>query len=256
MKFLILISLLSIIVSCGSGPEKEARSAKRGYIRKVLTEQEKQTLATTTLYYVETFSESDVKNCDEAMKISMIDRDGKLLVRTCKRVHDSCLMEGTCLVSINSKMQMLNVDGKVANTRRFRNITNNICRYGRGASSDQKISYKNMCVDPFYSVAADLKIYNLGDVIYLPMVKGTVLPNGEVHDGYFIVRDSGGNISGRGRFDFFTGFFTTKHPENPFTKIKLNGLQIFPEYFLVDGAEADRVRDERNFPLLPDQKND
>ncbi len=82
-------------------------------------------------------------------------------------------------------------------------------------------------------------------------LKGTILPNGEAHDGYFVVRDAGGAINGHGRFDFFTGFFTTKHPENSFTKIKLNGLQIFPEYFLVEGDEAERVRQERNFPLLP-----
>lgn len=90
-----------------------------------------------------------------------------------------------------------------------------------------------------FSRSRILKIYNLGDVVYLPLVKGTVLPNGDIHDGYFIVRDAGGAINGHGRFDFFTGFFTTKHPENSFTKIKLNGLQIFPEYFLVDGAEAE-----------------
>ncbi len=90
MKFLTLISLLLAMTSCGSDPEKEPRSTKRGYIRKILTEQEKQTLSTTTLYYVETFSESDVKNCDEAEKINMVDRKGKLLVRPCKRVYDSC----------------------------------------------------------------------------------------------------------------------------------------------------------------------
>ena len=111
-----------------------------------------------------------------------------------------------------------------------------------------------MCVDPFYSVAADLKIYNLGDVIYLPAVRGVVLPNGEIHDGYFIVRDAGGGSEGEGRFDFFTGLYTSSTLNNPFTKLKLNGLQTFPEYVLIEGAQADQMRQQRNFPLLPLKK--
>ena len=181
----------------------------------------------------------------------MINRKNILLARVCKKVYDSCLMEGTCLVSIKNNMQMLNVDGILNGTRRFRDITGNECKYGRGASRDSKKTYKSMCVDPFYSVAADLSIYNLGDVIYLPSLRGVVLPNGETHQGYFIVRDAGGGIDGVGRFDFFTGLYTTRTLNNPFTKLKLNGLQSFPEYKLIEGNEAEQIRQQRNFPLLP-----
>ena len=60
-----------------------------------------------------------------------------------------------------------------------------------------------MCLDPYYSVAADLDIYKLGTVVYVPSFVGVLLPSGVNHDGYFVVRDSGSSIKGYGRFDFF-----------------------------------------------------
>jgi 3D (Asp-Asp-Asp) domain-containing protein len=250
MKIALLLAII-ILSSCGAGSGSGLRVGRKSASAKVLTEAEKKIFATTTLYYVETFSEVDVNNCSDTLKVNMLDRQGQILIRACKKVFDSCSMEGTCQVSIQNKMTMLNVDGRLQNIRRFRNITGNECKYGRGASSDGKNSYKNMCVDPFYSVAADFSIYHLGDVIYLPSVRGTVLPNGQIHDGYFVVRDNGGGINGYGRFDFFTGFYTTKTKGNSFAELKLNGLQIFPEYFVITGSESDRVRKDRNFPLLP-----
>ena len=254
MKIIASVFILIFICGCNSGITKSGRTGHASPAAKVLTTEEKKHLATTTLYYVEQFSEADVNNCAETDKKNLLTRKNQLLVRVCKKVFDSCLMEGTCLVSIKNKIAMLNVDGLLNGIRRFRDITGNECKYGRGASSDSKKMYKSMCVDPFYSVAADLKIYNLGDVIYLPAVRGVVLPNGEIHDGYFIVRDAGGGIEGEGRFDFFTGLYTSSTLNNPFTKLKLNGLQTFPEYVLIEGAEADQMRQQRNFPLLPLKK--
>jgi 3D (Asp-Asp-Asp) domain-containing protein len=245
MAFILIISIWGCGLSSSRG-----RSGYSAPVR-VLSEAEKQILATTTIYYVETFSAKDMSRCSESEKINLLDRANHIFARACKKVFDSCLMEGTCLVTLQNKLRMLNVDGVVNNIHRFRDITNNECTYGRGASADQMTSYKSMCVDPFYSVAADLNIYNLGDVIYLPVVRGTVLPDGSIHDGYFIVRDNGGGIKGHGRFDFFTGFFTNENAKNPFINLKLNGLQTFPEYFLVEDEKAAEIRKQRNFPLLP-----
>lgn len=258
MKFFvsafILVFSLVFVFGCNSGTSKSGRSGRALPAVKVLSDEEKKHLATTTLYYIEQFDNSQISNCTEADKKNLLTRKNQLLVRVCKKIFDSCLMEGTCLVSIKNKMALINVDGTVNSIRRFRDITGNECKFGRGASSDALKMYKSMCVDPFYSVAADLKIYHLGDVIYLPVVRGTVLPNGDIHDGYFIVRDTGGGIDGEGRFDFFTGLFTSSTPNNPFTKLKLNGLQTFPEYKLIEGAEAEQIRQQRNFPLLPVKK--
>ncbi len=251
-----LFLILAILVStfgCG-GSQSGGRKGQATKPTRILTQEEKQKLATTTIYYIETFAAKDMTSCSDSEKTNLLDRSSRVFVRACKKVFDSCLMEGTCLVTIQNKLRMLNVDGVVNNIHRFRDITNNECKYGRGASADQITSYKSMCVDPFYSVAADLDIYNLGDVIYLPVVRGTVLPDGTTHDGYFIVRDNGGGIKGYGRFDFFTGFFTNQNSQNSFLKLKLNGLQTFPEYTVIVGDQADQIRKQRNFPLLPNPK--
>jgi 3D (Asp-Asp-Asp) domain-containing protein len=254
MKIVLCSLVFLVLTSCaGSSDSGNGRSGPVNQPARKLTESEKLTLATTTVYYVETFSESDVNDCVDNLKINMIDRKGKLLVRTCKKVYSSCLMQGTCLVSIQNEKIMLNVDGKLNQVRRFKDITKNQCQFGRGANSDSKKIYNNMCVDPFFSVAADLSIYKLGDVIYLPSVVGLVLPTGEVHDGYFIVRDTGGSIRGHGRFDFFTGFYTSRKSLNPFFQIRLSDIDLFPEYFKIDGDQAEQIRKQRNFPLLPNQ---
>ncbi len=251
MRNILAVIICLSIVACGghSGTSGRSNNAQRPI--RILSESEKMILATTTIYYVETYSETDVNQCSADLKINMIDRQSVVLARVCKKVYDGCLMEGTCLVSVKNKLQMFNVDGKLNGLRRFRNITNNECKYGHGANSDLKTSYKNMCMDPFYSIAADLSIYDLGDVVYLPSAVGLALPTGEIHDGYFIVRDTGQSISGHGRFDFFTGFFNAKNANNPFTKIKFNDPQSFPEYFLADPVQSKKTRQHRNFPLLP-----
>ncbi len=251
MKKALLTLGLILMTACGRHTPSDGRTGGGSNPpKRILTEFEKTKLATTSVYYIEQFTDTDVNQCDESLKVNLINQNGQLIVRACKKIYTSCLMEGTCLVSIKNKMQMLGVDGRLFGVRRFRNITGHTCQFGCGASKDLKTTYKNVCVDPFYSVAADLKIYNLGDVIYLPAVRGTKLPNGEVHEGYFIVRDNGGGINGRGRFDFFTGFFTTKSSNNPFIQLRLNDLETFPEYYLIDGSDAENIRKKRNFPLL------
>ncbi len=64
------------------------------------------------------------------------------------------------------------------------------------------------CLVPYISVAADSRLYEKGDIIHMPAMKGQKvrLANGQAikHPGYFIVHDVGGGIVGPGRFDFFT----------------------------------------------------
>jgi len=253
MKNTVLAILFIVLAGCGNSSGLAGRLGRKTGSNKVLSGAEKKILATTTVYYIETFTEAEANQCDENLKVNILDRKDQVFTRACKKVSDSCAMEGTCRVWVKNKMLMLSYDGVFQNTRRFRNITNATqdCKYGYGASIDSIASYKAMCVDPFFSVAADLSIYHLGDVIYLPSVQGIVLPTGEIHDGYFIVRDTGGAIDGEGRFDFFTGFFTMKNLRDSFVKLKLNDEQSFPNYFLIDGDQAERIRKQRNFPLLP-----
>ena len=66
-----------------------------------------------------------------------------------------------------------------------------------------------------------------------------------------IIRDRGGAIDGKSRFDFFTGFLDDRDAENPFSKIKLNDKKVKFAYRKITGNEADTIRKNRNFPLVP-----
>lgn len=79
-----------------------------------------------------------------------------------------------------------------------------------------------LCLTPFFSIAADLKYYSIGDIICVNELKDKsfVLPkHGLVkHSGCFIVGDKGSAIKGENRFDFFVG--TAKsNAKNPFKEL-------------------------------------
>ena len=78
------------------------------------------------------------------------------------------------------------------------------------------------CLTPFFSVAADPRLYRMGDVVYVPEMAGRRIqlpaPKNTVitHPGYFIVDDTGSAIKGPKRFDFFTGSMGMRNPQNAF----------------------------------------
>ncbi len=244
-KILVFVLLL---VSCAN--RKDDNGLKAAPMR-VLSEDEKQQLITPTIYYIPKYTQFDHVNCADREKMNLIDSENNVIVSTCRRVYKSCEMQGSCQVEVpGGAMILLNVDRRnEAGIRTFDHVNSTKCLYGRGAARDSKTGYKQMCMDPYYSVAADLSIYNLGDVIFIPLLKGLRLPNGEIHNGFVIVRDTGSAIKGYGRFDFFTGFFGL-WKSNPFYKLGLGGDNIFPEYYLISGPEANRVRLSRGFPYL------
>lgn len=244
-KILVFVFLL---VSCANHRNDNGLSAAP--IR-VLSEDEMQRLLTPTIYYIPKYTLADHLNCVENEKTDLIDSENNLIVRSCRRIYKSCEMQGSCQVQIASGAYLLlNVDRRNdEGVRTFDIVKSSKCIYGRGAARDRFTGYKQMCMDPYYSVAADLSIYNLGDVIFIPLLKGLALPNGEIHNGFVIVRDTGSMIKGYGRFDFFTGF-AGLWKSNPFYKLGLGGDNIFPEYYLITGPEADRVRITRGFPYL------
>ena len=63
------------------------------------------------------------------------------------------------------------------------------------------------CLIPYHTIAADLTVYPVGTIIHIPRAEGLKLPNGKIHNGYFIVRDTGGAFRGVGpkRVDLFVG---------------------------------------------------
>jgi membrane-bound lytic murein transglycosylase A len=76
------------------------------------------------------------------------------------------------------------------------------------------------CLIPFFSVAADPRVYPAGTIIYVEGMEGKMIkmPDGRTvrHPGYFIVQDVGSAIKGKGRFDFFTGTRGPNDAQNAF----------------------------------------
>lgn len=157
-------------------------------------------------------------------------------------------MQGSCYIQVDGVKTMINYHKKVGDIVQFMLVDRSVCKFGLGNSSDGKQTFSAMCLDPFYSVAADMAIYPLGTVVYIPSIRGISLPDGSIHDGYFVVRDSGQNIDGPGRFDFFTGDLSL-NASNPFSNLGLGGASNYA-YFIVSGEEAQSVRVKRQFPLL------
>ncbi|MBC7371528.1 MAG: murein transglycosylase [Bdellovibrionaceae bacterium] len=199
-------------------------------------------MITPTLYYKPVIDKSKMK-CEPTDMRELLDDDGKSLTSLCVKDYDNCLMQGSCFVIENSQTRAFNFTKKRDGTNRFSERREDRCPYGYGVRA--------ICMDPFYSIAADPAFHKPGDVIFVPKIVGLELPDGTKHNGYFIVRDEGGAILGESRFDFFTGFYGPYDKRNSFARMGLSdkknkfGYQEMPE------AIAQKVREFRNYPNIP-----
>lgn len=243
MKFRIFNFILFLLgsltfVACAVQGNRDVSAEKY----RPLTEEEKKKFITPTIYYIPQFDLSKV-SCSNSSEKSLKDKSGQVMFRVCDNVYDACLLQGTCQLQTSRGNVLINVAGEVNSEQRFSKIQNKDCRFGLGA--------KSTCLDPFYTVAADLSIYKMGDVIFIPSVKGVELPDKSKHDGYFVVRDTGGSIKGYGRFDFFTGFMSWGHAENPFRKLDFGDKKTHVDYYVLEEQEALEILKSRNFPKIP-----
>ncbi|WP_409479213.1 3D domain-containing protein [Pseudobdellovibrio sp. HCB154] len=238
-----------LLLGCGGGSDSSKSKRYARTPKKVLSEAEKAKYITPTIYHVADYSSLNVSQCSEKTEISLRkSKDNFVKVPVCRKAFKGCALQGSCYIQVDGQKTMINYHKKVNGVVQFMLVDRSVCKHGLGDSSDKKQSFKTMCLDPFYSVAADTDIYPLGAVVYIPAVRGASLPDGSVHDGYFVVRDTGGGIDGRGRFDFFTGDVGL-NASNPFSNLGLGGESNF-DYFIVSGSEAQSVRERRAFPLL------
>lgn len=245
--FLILCCFTAFLGCAGSG-DSSGDGIKK-FSRRKLSESEKLIYSSPTIYYIPDFSQNSLLDCGPAIQINLKrSKDNIQKLNLCKRIYDKCLLQGTCAIQFEGNKTLINYQKKTNGIVQFQIVNTSICPFGLGDSSDGQKSYSVMCIDPFRSVAADLSIYPLGTVIYIDELVGISLPNGTIHDGYFVVRDSGGNIDGRGRFDFFTGFLPTGK-QNIFSQIGLGGEANF-KYHVVVGPEAERILNQSGFPRL------
>jgi 3D (Asp-Asp-Asp) domain-containing protein len=192
-----------------------------------------------TIYYTPVMKVSD-QTCDTQNYVNMLGAKAETLIKVCPSILKSCSLQGACFIEENNHIRRFNFVGRTNGQVNFAELGTEDCQYGYGV--------QNICLDPFYSVAADLAVYSPGDVIYIPMVVGLALPDGTKHSGYFIVSDQGAAIRGPGRFDFFTGFLSAKDPSNPFLKLKLQDKNTHVPYTLITGAAAEKAKTSRHYP--------
>lgn len=202
--------------------------------------------ATPTVYYIPTITDEDnVCKKNEKVQVWGLTEDNKVKesIKLCRKQFNNCTMQGSCLVMINNKYYPINfqqqTDGKII----FTQFPLDVCPFGLGAGMT--------CLDPFKSVAADLTKYKLGTVLYFPKLKGLYYGMDKPHDGYVIVRDSGGAINGAGRFDFFSGYTNWKDQNNYFANAGLGDKTNKMKFYIARGKTAEAVRASRNYPGVP-----
>lgn len=197
-----------------------------------------------TIYYKPTLQTASATQCSSSDIQNVTSVTGKVLETLCEADYKNCVLQGSCfIVDKRGEKKSYNVHSRREGTIRFSQVNLEKCRYGFGVS--------NTCLDPYFSVAADLTFYKLGDVIFVPRLVGVPLPTGEVHDGFLVVRDKGGGIIGINRFDFYTGFINHKSAENIFSRLGFSDRQSRFDFRKATEFEARETRSKRNYPYLP-----
>lgn len=212
-------------------------------------------------------------------------QQGQALFNVCKESYNSCVIEGTCAILKDEEIpepsiasdddddsdpqtaleiadeeekkekeahaQPASLNYEIINYVKsdkhgvplFMMTDEEACPWGYGV--------KAICLDPFYTVAADMEYHKPGEVLFVDRLKGIILPNGEVHSGFVIVRDRGAAIKGPDRFDFYTGLIAYKDPKNPFTAKGFAASSNKFNYRKATESEAKHFRLLRNFPKVP-----
>ena len=130
--------------------------------------------ALLTFYWIVDESSS---RYDGKRETELRDARGRVIAKTHARFRKDLVMEGTGWLR----------DGR---TVRFARTVNGEHRF-RVIKSRYGITARGCPADPYRTVAVDPKFVKLGSKIYIPELKGTVLPDGTKHDGIFIAHDRG-----------------------------------------------------------------
>lgn len=194
-----------------------------------------------TIYYQPVVNKDNL-NCSSNSLRDLLSPDGRVLETICEYDYKACITQGTCTVHSQGKITAYNYHSQKEGRSRFMVVDLSTCPFGYGARST--------CLDPYFSVAADLNIYKLGDVIFVKKLVGVRIPTSEVHDGFLIIRDSGGGIVGPGRFDFYTGYLNYLNKANTLAQLGFGDPKNRIEYRMATPEEAQAVRLQRNFPRI------
>ena len=155
---------VALAVAVAVGPVRAAEETTR----------EKVGRAVLTFYWIvdESASRYDGKRSAE-----LRDTRGRLIANSTRTFRRDLVMEGTGWLRDG---RTVTYAGKVGGEHRFRIVRS---RWGLTASGCPP--------DPYRSAAVDPNFVKLGSKIYIPQLKGTILPDGTKHDGVFIANDRG-----------------------------------------------------------------
>lgn len=199
----------------------------------------------------------NVKNlsCDSADIRSIQNSAKRTIARLCHSDYKTCVKQGVCLLQESAGLRMINFPTRRGSTpSSISDKMKRECPYGLGV--------KDVCLDPYYTIAADLKFYKLGDVVFIPSVRGLKLPNGDVHEGYFVVRDSASKTATLDKksadkyFDFFIGFDSDADSDNAFKKLGLSNRKNHFKFQAVPDDVAAQVRRKRGYPKINRKQRD
>lgn len=168
-----------------------------------------------------------------SQKETLLNPEGKYIATVCKRFAKVLLMEGAAVLKSRGAGEfVVNYNRKIRGTPRYRILDR--CKYGQGVRS--------LCLLPYHTIAADNKIHKPNEVIYIPAASGIQLPDGSIHDGMFVVRDTGGAFKGVGhkRVDLFVG--TDTDYANPFQRAGFHHKKAMKAY-KVKGKSAVNVKE-------------
>jgi 3D (Asp-Asp-Asp) domain-containing protein len=130
--------------------------------------------ALLTFYWIVDESSS---RYDGKRNTDLKDARGKVIAQTHARFRKDLVMEGTGWLRDGRTIRFHKT---VGGEHRFRIIKS---RYGITASGCPAEPYRTAAVDP--------RFVKLGSRIYIPQLKGTILPDGTTHDGIFVANDRG-----------------------------------------------------------------
>lgn len=201
---------------------------------------------------------SDLKTCpvvDGLGQKTMVDKNGNALITVCARAAEQCAFFGSCIIQQPGQKDIgynfISYNEEMFVTS-FAEIDMSICPYGYGYGRKANGQGTQTCLDPYFSVAASRTEHRVGEVLFVPMLKDRLLPTGETHDGFVIVRDSSRLLEDApyDRYTFFVGISGASHfIDGLFKKQLINTDHTF-DYSVVTGAKAQAVREKRNFPGL------
>lgn len=168
-------------------------------------------------------------------KQNLLTPEGKFIATVCGRFGALLLMEGSGILKDRGAGTFaVNYGRRVNKQARYTILSR--CKFGEGVRGD-------LCLLPYHTIATDNKVHKIDEILYIPAAKGMLLPDGSVHDGTFIVRDTGGAFKGTGgkRVDLFVGI--APDTDNVFQRAGFDKTRPLQAY-KVKGTSADRIKEK------------